>query len=77
MSTSAPRVNSVNALNPKAPRAFFRALSEADGVCRDLADLEQLRAENAGLRARIAELQQEVGEKDAEIRRLNRKGQGW
>ena len=60
----------------RPPSGFFRALSEADGVCRDLADLEQLRAENAGLRARIAELQAEVHEKDAEIRRLNRRS-GW
>jgi hypothetical protein len=38
------------------PSAFFRAMSEADQFCADLAEVNQLRAENAALRDSVDDL---------------------
>ena len=67
MKVSAPRVNSVNALNPRAPRAFFRALSEADSLCREVASVERLRDERDELLCRVDELCAEIVELRAEL----------
>lgn len=45
---------------PERPSKFFRALSEADNFCAELADVKKLRDENATLRARVADLEAEL-----------------
>ena len=59
---TAPKFRSVCQLTGEKaePTAFFRALSEADEFCSELAELERLREENAALRARVTELEAEL-----------------
>lgn len=67
MTAAAPSFRSVCQLTGDVarPSAFFRALSEADYFCADLVEVKQLRAENAALRRRLAELGEEPPSSDA------------
>ena len=63
MSTSAPRVRTVDAFTgARPPTTFFRALSEADSFCERAESVDGLRAENAALRERLADVESELRE---------------
>lgn len=64
MTAAAPNYRAVCQLTgqtrPEQPSKFFRALSEADNFCNEIADVKRLRDENAALRAQVADLEAEL-----------------